>query len=129
MARPYSNDLRGRVVAAVAAGRPCREVAGLFGLSVTSVVKWSQRHRATGTAAARPMGGHRKRVLEPYLSFVLERLATVPDLTMPALVAELAELGIVVHPVTDWRLVRSEGLRFKKRCSPSSRSSQSSNCS
>lgn len=114
MARPYSNDLRERVVASVASGRSCREVAGLFGVSVASVVKWSQRHRATGTAAARPMGGHRKRVLEPYRAFVRERLAAVPDLTMPALVAELAELGVVAHPVTVWRLVRSEGLRFKK---------------
>ena len=60
------------------------------------------------------MGGHRKRVLEPYRAFLLERLATVPDLIMPALVAELAKLGIVAHPVTVWRLVRSEGLRFKK---------------
>jgi transposase len=114
MPRPYSNDLRERVVAAVALGRPCREVAGLFGVSVASVVKWSQRHRATGTAAAQQMGGHRKRVLEPYRAFLLERLSTVPDLTMPALVAELAELGVVAHPVTVWRLVRSEGLRFKK---------------
>ena len=114
MPRPYSNDLRERVVAAVACGRPCREVAGLFGVSVASVVKWSQRHRATGTAAAQRMGGRRKRVLEPYRAFLLERLATVPDLTMPALVAELAELGVVAHPVTVWRLVRSEGLRFKK---------------
>lgn len=114
MPRPYSNDLRERVVAVVAAGRSCREVAGLFEVSVASVVKWSQRHRATGTAAAQRMGGHRNRVLEPYRAFVLERLATVPDLTMSALVAELAELGVVAHPVTVWRLVRSEGLRFKK---------------
>jgi transposase len=114
MARPYSNDLRERVAAAVAAGRSCRAVAGLFGVSVASVVKWSQRQRATGTAAARPMGGHRRRLLEPHRTFLLERLATVPDLTMPALVAELAERGVVVHPVTVWRMVRSAGLSFKK---------------
>lgn len=114
MARPYSNDLRERVVAAVVSGRPCREVASLFGVSVASVVKWSQRHRATGSAAARPMGGHRKSALEPHRGFLIERLAAVPDLTMPALVAELAALGVVVHPVTVWRVVRSQGLRFKK---------------
>lgn len=45
MARPYSNDFRERVVAAVAAGRSCREVAGLFEVSVASVVKRLQRHR------------------------------------------------------------------------------------
>ena len=114
MARPYSNDLRERVVAAVAAGRSCRAVAVVFGVSVASVVKWSQRQRATGTAAARPMGGHRKRLLEPHRAFLLERLATVPDLTMPALVAELAARGVAVHPVTVWRMVRSSGLSFKK---------------
>lgn len=114
MARPYSNDLRERVVAAVGSGRPCREVASLFGVSVASVVKWSQRHRVTGSAAARPMGGRRKSLLEPHRAFLIARLAAVPDLTMPALASELAALGVVVHPVTIWRLVRSQGLRFKK---------------
>ena len=114
MPRPYSNDLRDRVAAAVASGRSCREVAGLFGVSVASVVKWSQRLRATGTAAARPMGGHRKRVLEPHRALVLERLAAEPDLTIPALVAELAAQGVVTNRVTVWRLVRSAGMTFKK---------------
>jgi transposase len=60
------------------------------------------------------MGGHRKRMLEPYRAFLAERLATVPDLTMPALVAELAAIGVATNPVTVWRLVRSEGMTFKK---------------
>jgi transposase-like protein len=49
MARAYSLDLRERVVAAVAKGQTCRAVAGTFGVSVASVVKWSQRFRATGS--------------------------------------------------------------------------------
>src|ERR1700761_4635769 len=53
----YSLDLRERVVAAVAAGESCRSVAATFKVSVASVVKWSQRFRATGSAAARQMGG------------------------------------------------------------------------
>jgi len=114
MARPYSNDLRDRVVAAVLSGRSCREVAGIFGVSVASVVKWSQRHRATGTAAARRMGGHRKPILEPYRGLVLERLAADPDLTIPALAAQLAAEGIEANRVTLWRLVRSSGMTVKK---------------
>ena len=39
MARPYSLDLRERVVARVAAGDSCRKVAAVFGVSVASVVK------------------------------------------------------------------------------------------
>jgi len=115
MARPYSNDLRERAAAAVMSGRSCREVAMLFGVSVASVVKWSQRRRATGSAAARPMGGHRKRLLEPHRAVVLERLKAVPDITLKALVAELAEPGIPTCPTSVWRLLRAEGLRFKKK--------------
>jgi transposase len=115
MARPYSNDLRERVASAVAGGRSCREVAVLFGVSVASVVKWSQRQRATGSAASRPMGGHRKRLLEPHRELVIERLKAVPDLTLKALVAELTERGVATCPVSVWRLVRSAGMSFKKK--------------
>ena len=59
MPRAYSLDLRERVVGLVASGEPCRAVAELFDVSVASVVKWSQRARATGSAAAKPMGGKR----------------------------------------------------------------------
>ena len=114
MARPYSNDLRERVALAVASGRSCREVALLFGVSVASVVKWSGRWRATGSAASRRMGGHRKRLLEPHRALVIDRVKAVPDITLKALVAELAEQGIATSTVSVWRLVRSEGLRFKK---------------
>jgi transposase len=52
MARPYSLDLRERVVAAVDGGQTCRTVADTFGVSVSSVVKWdSGRGRR---AAPRP---------------------------------------------------------------------------
>jgi transposase len=53
MRRAYSLDRRERVVTAVAAGKNCRAVAATFKLSVASVVKWSQRFRTTGSAAAR----------------------------------------------------------------------------
>jgi transposase len=36
-------------------GNRCARFAGVFGVSVSSVVKWSQRWRATGCAAARPI--------------------------------------------------------------------------
>jgi transposase len=115
MARPYSLDLRERVAAAVLAGRPCREVASTFGVSVASAVKWSQRRRVTGTAAARPMGGHRRRVLEAEQGWMLARLEECPDLTVRALAAELAERGYRVSPNTVWSLLRKAGFSFKKK--------------
>ena len=58
MGRAYSLDLRERVVAAVAAGQSCRAVAATYKVSVASVVKWSQRFRATGSAIARMPDGN-----------------------------------------------------------------------
>ena len=63
MTRPLSMDLRERVIAAVLAGESCRAVASRFGVAVSSVVKWSQRHRATGSVAPGKMGGHRRPIL------------------------------------------------------------------
>ena len=114
MARPLSNDLRERVVAAFEAGESCRSVAGRFGVAVSSVVKWEQRWRATGSVAPGKMGGHRKRVLEPHRDFILERIEQTPHLTLHGLKDELATRGIVVSHNAVWLFLRREGLRFKK---------------
>ena len=117
MVRPYSLDLRERVVAAVAGGS-CRSVAEAFCVSVASVVKWSQRFRATGSAAARPMGGKRPVLLAGQRAFILDRIATDPDLSLRALAAELAERGVVVSYGAVWTFVHREGLSFKKKRAP-----------
>ena len=78
MARPLSNDLRERVVAAVGEGASCRVVASRFGVAVSSVVKWSQRARRTGSVSPGRMGGHRRPILEPHRDFILARLKERP---------------------------------------------------
>jgi transposase len=114
MARPYSLDLRERVVRAVLSGQPCRAVADVFGVSVASVVKWSQRHRATGSAAAKPMGSRRPFVLEAERGWLLSRIREEPEITTRALARELAARGIVVGHVAVWNILRRERQTFKK---------------
>jgi putative transposase len=114
MTRPLSNDLRERVVAAVVGGESCRSVASRFGVAVSSVVKWSQRYRATGSVAPGKMGGHRKRALEPHRAFIMERISQTPHLTLHGLKDELASRGIRVSHNAVWLFLRREGLRFKK---------------
>ena len=114
MVRPLSNDLRERVVAAVAGGESCRSVATRFGVAVSSVVKWSQRHRATGSVAPGQMGGHRKRILEPHRAFIRDRISRTPHLTLHRLKDELAAQGVNVSHNAVWMFLRREGLRFKK---------------
>jgi transposase len=116
MARPYSLDLRERVVASVAGGRSCRATAVLFGVSVASVVKWLQRYRATGSAAAKPMGRRdRPLILLPERDWLLARLAAKPDLTLRGVQAELAARGIRVSGKAIWNFFRAEQVTFKKK--------------
>ena len=89
-------------------------MAAVFDVSVASVVKWSQRARATGSAAAKAMGGKRPYLLEGEQSFLLGRLAEKTDLTLHALLSELRERGVAVSCDTLWRFLRREGVSFKK---------------
>jgi putative transposase len=114
MTRPLSNDLRERVLAAVMAGESSRTVAARFGVAVSSVVKWSQRYRATGSVAPGKMGGHRKRVLEPHRAFIVERIEHTPHVTLHGLKDALAAHGVSVSHNAVWQFLRREGLRFKK---------------
>jgi transposase len=114
MAKPYSQDLRDRVVASVSAGRTCRATAALFGVSVASVVKWWQRWRLTGSAAAGKMGGWKQLMLLSQREWLLARIAEKPDLTLRALVAELRERGTPASYGAVWRFFRHEGISFKK---------------
>jgi putative transposase len=114
MAGPLSNDLRERVVAAVLSGESCRAVALRFEVAVSSVVKWSQRQRTTGSVSPGKMGGHRKPVLEPHRAFIVERLERTAHLTLHGLKDELAARGVKVSHNAVWLFLRREGLSFKK---------------
>ena len=114
MTRPYSNDLRERVVKAVESGASCRAVAGRFGVAVSTVVKWSRRYRETGSVAPGKMGGYRRPVLAPYREFIMGRIEQTPHLTLHRLKDELAARGVTVSHNAVWQFLRREGLRFKK---------------
>ena len=108
-------DLRQRAVARTAAGESVRSVAAVLRVSVASVVKWSQRFRATGSAAAGPMHGHRPRLLLPHRDWLLSRVADGKDFTLRGLQAELAGRGVNVDYRTVWNFIHAEGLSFKKK--------------
>lgn len=114
MARAYSLDLRERVVALVSGGQTTRAAAVAFDVSVASVVKWTQRFRATGSAAAKAMGGKRPFLLEHQRDWLLSRLDEKPDLTLHALRDELRERGTVVSCDTLWRFLRRQESASKK---------------
>ncbi|MPY72908.1 MAG: transposase [Alphaproteobacteria bacterium] len=115
MVKPYSEDLRIRVVGRVEAGYPVREVAETFGVSASSVVKWSQRKRETGSVAAKPMGSRQARSLAAQRDWLLARIAAKPDVTLRELVAEMDARAVRTSYGSVWRLLNDEGISFKKK--------------
>ena len=116
MARPFSIDLRERVVdAVVRGGLSCRQAAARFGVGVSTAIAWVALFRGTGERGAGQMGGHRpKKLIGPWREWLLERCRG-RDFTLRGLVAELAERGMQVDYRTVWEFVHAEGLTHKKR--------------
>ena len=116
MARPLSTDLRERVVTAVREGASCRMVASRFGVAISSVVKWSQRARRTGSVAPGQMGGHRRPLHQPPRDFVHPPLNEPPQTTLVEMRELLvAERGVRVSLDTIWRFLRAARQTYKKK--------------
>jgi transposase len=114
MGRPYSLDLRERVVAAVEKGLSRRQAAAQFGVGVSTVITWVQRLRTTGSIAPGQMGGHKPKAIAGEHRAWLLRRAKERDFTLRGLVAELAERGLKVDYRSVWNFVHAEKLSFKK---------------
>src|SRR3954453_22807470 len=116
MPKPYSLDLRERVVRCVEAGRSRHAAAAHFGVSVSFVVLLMRHYRATGSLRPKPSGGRRHSKLDPHRAFLLGRVAEKDDITMPELVAELAvATGVDVAPASISRWLIRNGFIFKER--------------
>jgi putative transposase len=116
MAKPYSIDLRERVVKAVMQdGMSRREAAQRFGLGASTVITWLQRWRTTGCLEPGQMGGHRpKKIAGAWRTWLLDRCRD-RAFTLRGLVGELAERGLRVDYRVVWAFVHAEKLTHKKR--------------
>src|ERR1700730_9869325 len=94
--RPYSNDLRSRVVAEVAGGMSRRKAARLYRVGVSSAIRWVELHDETGSVSPRRRGGKSRSPLEPHANWLLKLVALEPDLTLMELEQRIFDgLGLV----------------------------------
>jgi putative transposase len=116
MAKPYSMDLRERVVEAVERdGLSCNQAAARFEVAVSTAIGWINRFRRTGSVAPDRMGGNRpKKLVGEYRDWLLQRCRD-SDFTLRGLVAELAQRGLSVDYRVVWTFVHDEKLSYKKR--------------
>ena len=114
MPKPYSQDLRDRVVRSVEAGASCHEAAAAFEVSASSAIRWVARWRQSGSAAAKPMGGKRS-PLDAYARWLLALIAAEPDLTLEEIRGRLRQRGIKASASSVWRFCDRHDLSFKKK--------------
>jgi transposase len=92
-----------------------RKAAQLFKLGISTVIRWVERFRTTGSPAARPMGGDYNSRLKGERVWLLARIECDNDLTLEDIRAELkAQRGLSVGYGTVWRFYAAEGISFKK---------------
>lgn len=112
--RPYSNDLRERIVAAVERGEfSILRIAHLFSVSLSFVVRLLQRKRRTGSVQPKPHAGVPTRKLDAAAEArLLELVKDQPDATL----AELRDrLGIPCCLMTIARALERHQITRKKK--------------
>jgi transposase len=116
MTRPLSNDLRSRLIAAVASGTSCRAAADRFGVAASTAVKLVRRWRDQGTLAPRPQGGDRRSArIEAHAEEIFALIADKVDITLVELAEHLERVrGERFAPSTIWRFLDRHAQTFKK---------------
>jgi transposase len=113
MPKPYSDDLRARVIEDIETGASRREAAERYRISPSVVVIWAQRFERTGSVAAKPSGGSTS-PLEQHAEFLLGLVADKPDLTLDEIVAAMRKRKIAGSRSAVWRFFDRRNISFKK---------------
>ena len=114
MGKPYSLDLRKRVVAAIEGGMSRNQAAKQFGVAISTAINWMKRVDETGSVAPGQMGGHKPKAVSGDHAVWLSQRIKDGDFTIRGLVAELAGRGLKVDYHSVWDFVHAEKFSFKK---------------
>jgi transposase len=115
MGKPYSDDLRERVVAAIEAGHTRVKVAELYNMALSTVGGFIKRKRETGSISPDKFGGYKTFALEPHAALVKELVAEQPDSTLAELQVRLAKEKVKVSQSGISRFLHHINLTFKKK--------------
>ena len=90
MGKPYSVDLRKRVVAAIEGGMSRNQAAKQFGVAISTAIGWMQRMKETGSVAPGQMGGHKPKAISGEHAAWLSQRIRASDFTLPGSLPSLA---------------------------------------
>jgi len=116
MGKPYSLDLRERVVAALEAGLSTREAAARFSIGIATAGTWGRLKRSQGDVRPAKQGKPKGSVLDAHADFILGALREKPDQTLDEMVERLAaERDVTVVSTAVWKFLDRHGQTHKKR--------------
>jgi transposase len=78
----YSKDLRLKVLSAIDRGIPRKEVADLFGVSLSTIKRWLKRRRLTGDVPIHKIPGRPSVKGQALREWLPSQLKSNPDLTL-----------------------------------------------
>jgi len=113
MGKPYSDDLRERVVAAIEAGHSRVKVAELYNMALSTVGGLIKRKRETGSVSPDKFGGYKTFALEEHTALVEEIVAEQPDSTLAELQVRLAKENVNVSQSAIPRFLHHSDLEKK----------------
>ena len=114
--KAYSNDLRSRLVAELAAGTSRRQAARIYRVSAASAVRWAEQNDTTGSVNPRPRGGKSRSPLEPHAAWLLELNGKEADLTLAEIVHRVLQAhGLQTTEASIRRFFRRHDISFKKK--------------
>ena len=119
MTKPLSVDLRDRVARYVLAGHSRRQAAKVFGIGVSSAIRYVAQYLRTGTVVPAKQGGDRRSKLRGHEDYLVRRVLEVPDISLAELAEELAARGVIIHPSNICRFLLARGFTYKKNAARS----------
>jgi transposase len=113
--RPYSQDLRERVLNALERGEGPSSVARRFEVSRVWVYLVRRRLEREGKRTTLPIGGYRESVVAPLEAELRSWIDAKPDMTLAEMCARLAsDHGVTIKAPALWHQLDKWGLSFKK---------------
>jgi transposase len=117
MGKPYSLDLRERVVAALEGGLSTDQAAKRFSIGKATAGAWGRLKRSQGDVRPAKQGKPKGSVLDAHADFILGTLRQTPDLTLAEMVERLAaERDVRVVGTAVWKFLDRHGQTHKKDC-------------
>jgi transposase len=116
MGKPYSMDLRERVMAAIDGGLSTHQAAARFSIGIATAGAWARLKRAKGEVTPARQGKPKGSVLDAHADFIFDLIKEIPDITLEEIAERLAdERAVRVVSTAVWKFLDRHDMTHKKR--------------